>query len=62
MRWKYKIENNSFIFSRISMHTAPVSIDKITNTVFLRLDTLTILILYEINDGDNLIVVYWYIH
>ena len=38
------------------MHTAPVSIDNITNTVFLRLDTLTILILYEINDGDNLML------
>ena len=62
MRWEYKIENNSFIFSRISMHTAPVSIDNITNIIFLRLDTLTILILYKINYSDNLIVIYWYIH
>ena len=60
MRWEYKIENNSFIFSRILMHTAPVSIDNITNTIFLRLDTLTILILYKINCSDNLIVIYGY--
>ena len=44
------------------MHTAPVSIDNITNIIFLRLDTLTILILYKINYSDNLIVIYWYIH
>ena len=44
------------------MHTAPVSIDNITNTIFLRLDTLTILILYKINYSDNLIVIYGYIH
>ena len=44
------------------MHTAPVSIDNITNTIFLRLDTLTILILYKINYSDNLIVIYGYMH
>ena len=44
------------------MHTAPVSIDNVTNIIFLRLDTLTILILYKINYSDNLIVIYWYIH
>ena len=44
------------------MHTAPVSIDKITNKIFLRLDTLTILILYKTNYSDNLIVIYGYMH
>ena len=44
------------------MHTAPVSIDNITNTIFLRLDTLTILIRYKIDYSDNLIVIYGYMH